>query len=130
MTLYLFPSFFYYFLSLTEYLVFNIFYMYIMFLCSIYIQNLQQAVYVFCKFCVLCCLVLFTFIFNLFVTNESMHIVIMMKTKVVHIAFTYILLTLMYFDLECKILVKIPGSLLDYAIALPGKEDDIVRRTL
>ena len=59
-----------------------------------------------------------------------MHIVIMMKTKVVHIAFTYILLTLMYFDLECKILVKIPGSLLDYAIALPGKEDDIVRRTL
>ena len=101
-----------------------------MFLCSIYAQYLQQAVYVFCKFCVLCCLVLFTFIFNLFVTNESMHIVIMMKTKVVHIAFTYILLTLMYYDLECKILVKIPGSLLDYAIALPGKEDDIVRRTL
>ena len=52
-----------------------------MFLCSIYVQNLQQAVYVFCKFCVLYCLVLFTFIFNLFVTNESMYIVMMINKK-------------------------------------------------
>ena len=39
--------------------------MYFMFLCSIYVQNLQQAVYVFCKFCVLCYLVFFTSIFNI-----------------------------------------------------------------
>ena len=45
----------------------------------------------------------------------------------VHIAFTYLLLTLIYFHLEYKILVKIPDSLLDSALALPGKEGDIVR---
>ena len=45
----------------------------------------------------------------------------------VHIAFTYLLLTLIYFHLECKILVKIPDSLLDSALALRGKEGDIVR---
>ena len=39
----------------------------------------------------------------------------------------YILLTLMYFYLECKILVKIPDSLLDSALALRAKEGDIVR---
>ena len=39
----------------------------------------------------------------------------------VHIAFTYLLLTLIYFHLECKILVKIPDSLLDFA--LRGKGD-------
>ena len=50
-----------------------------MFLCSIYAQYLQQAVYVFCKFCVLCCLVLFTFIFNLFVTNDLMYIAMMIE---------------------------------------------------
>ena len=50
-----------------------------MFLCSIYVQNLQQALYVFCKFCVLCFLVLFAFIFNLCVTNESMYIVMMIE---------------------------------------------------
>ena len=55
--------------------------MYLMFLCSIYVQNLQQAVYVFCKFSVLCCLVLFAFIFNIFVTNESMYIVMMIEKK-------------------------------------------------
>ena len=33
-----FPSFFF---SLTKYLAFNIFSMYLMFLCSIYVQNLQ-----------------------------------------------------------------------------------------
>ena len=54
-----------------------------MFLCSIYVQNLQQAVYVFSKFCVLCCLVLFTFIFNLFITNESMYIVMMIKKEII-----------------------------------------------
>ena len=50
--------------------------------------------------------------------------------QVVHIAFTYLLLTLIYFHLECKILVKIPDSLLDSALALRGKEGDIVRGKL
>ena len=50
--------------------------------------------------------------------------------QVVHIAFTYLLLTLIYFHLECKILVKIPDSLLDSALALRGKEGDIVRGRL
>ena len=52
-----------------------------MFLCSIYVQKLQQVAYVSCKFCVLCCLVLSTFIFNIFVTNESMYIVMMIEKK-------------------------------------------------
>ena len=43
--------------------------------------------------------------------------------QVVHIAFTYLLLTLIYFHLECKLLVKIPESLLDSALALRGKGD-------
>ena len=78
MALYLYPNFFFYlFFSMTKYLVFNIFCMYFMFLCSIYVQNLQQVLYVFWKFCVPYCLVLFTFIFNLWVTNESMCIVMM-----------------------------------------------------
>ena len=47
--------------------------------------------------------------------------------QVVHIAFTYLLLTLIYFHLESKMLVKIPDSLLASALALRGKEDDIVR---
>ena len=51
-------------------------------------------------------------------------------TQVVHTAFTYLLLTLIYFHLECKILVKIPDSLLDSALALRGKEGDIVRGKL
>ena len=46
--------------------------------------------------------------------------------QVVHIAFTYLRLTLM-FHLGCKILVKIPDSVLDSAPALWGKEGDIVR---
>ena len=41
----------------------------------------------------------------------------------VHIEFTYLLLTLVYFHLEYKILVKIPDSLLDSALALRGKGD-------
>ena len=45
--------------------------------------------------------------------------------QVVHIAFTYLLLTLIYFHLECKILVKILDSLLDSALALRGKEGNI-----
>ena len=36
--------------------------------------------------------------------------------QVAHIAFTYLRLTLIYFHLECKILVKIPDSVLDYAL--------------
>ena len=50
--------------------------------------------------------------------------------QVVHIAFTYLLLTLIYVHLEYKILVKIPDSLLDSALALQGKEGDIVRGKL
>ena len=41
--------------------------------------------------------------------------------QVVHIAFTYLRVALIYFHLECKILVKIPDSLLDSAVALTGK---------
>ena len=36
----------------------------------------------------------------------------------------------MYFNLERKILVKIPDSLLGSALALRGKEGDIVRGKL
>ena len=50
--------------------------------------------------------------------------------QVVHIAFTYLCLTLIYFHLECEILVKIPGSVLDFALVLRGKEGDIVREKL
>ena len=50
--------------------------------------------------------------------------------QVVHIAFMYLLLTLICFHLECKILVKIPDSLLDSALVLRGKEGDIVRPKL
>ena len=50
--------------------------------------------------------------------------------QVVHIAFTHIRLTLIYFHLESKILVKIPDSLLDSALALRGKEGDTVREKL
>ena len=50
--------------------------------------------------------------------------------QVVHIAFTYLRLTLIYFNLQCKILVNIPGSGLDSALALREKEGDIVRETL
>ena len=46
--------------------------------------------------------------------------------QVVHIAFTYLRLTLTYFHLECKMLVKIPDSVLDSTLALRGKEGDIV----
>ena len=48
----------------------------------------------------------------------------------VHIAFTYLILTLIYFHLEFKILVKIPDSLSDSALALRRKESDIVRGEL
>ena len=47
--------------------------------------------------------------------------------QVVHIAFTCLRLTLIYFHIECKILVKIPDSVLDSPLALRGKEGDIVR---
>ena len=33
-------------------------------------------------------------------------------------------------ELECKILVKIPDSVLDSALALQGKEGDVVREKL
>ena len=46
-------------------------------------------------------------------------------------AFTYLLLTLIYFHLECKLLVKIPDSVLDSALALgKEKEGDILREKL
>ena len=50
--------------------------------------------------------------------------------QVVDIAFTYLRLTLIYFHLECKILVKIPDSILHSALALPGRGGDIVREKL
>ena len=50
--------------------------------------------------------------------------------QVVHIAFTYLRLTLIFFHLECKISVEIPGSVLDSSLALRGKEGDIVREKL
>ena len=50
--------------------------------------------------------------------------------QVVTIAFTYLCLTLIYFHLECKMLVKIPDSVLDSSLALRGKEEDIVREKL
>ena len=39
----------------------------------------------------------------------------------------YLLLTLIYFHLECKILVNIADSVLDSALTLREKEGDIVR---
>ena len=50
--------------------------------------------------------------------------------QVVHIAFAYLHLILIYYHLECKILVKIPDSVLDSALALRGKEGDILREKL
>ena len=50
--------------------------------------------------------------------------------QVVHIAFTYLRLTLIYFHLECKTLVKIPVSVLDSTLALCGKKGDIVTEKL
>ena len=50
--------------------------------------------------------------------------------QVGHIAFTYLYLTLIYFHLECKMVVKVPDSVLDSALALRGKEGDIVREKL
>ena len=48
--------------------------------------------------------------------------------QVAHIGFTYLRLILIYFPLECKILVKIPDLVLDSALALRGKERGIVRK--
>ena len=53
--------------------------------------------------------------------------IILRNTEAEHIAFTYLLLTLINFHLEGKILVRIPDSVLDSALALRGKEGDIVR---
>ena len=50
--------------------------------------------------------------------------------QVAHIVFTYLRLTLIYFHLECKILVEFPDSVLDSALALRGKEGVIVREKL
>ena len=44
--------------------------------------------------------------------------------QVAHIAFTYLRLTLIYFHLECKILVKIPDSVLDSALVVRGEEGE------
>ena len=50
--------------------------------------------------------------------------------QVVHVALTNIRLILIHFHLECKLLVKIPESVLGSALALRGKEGDIVREKL
>ena len=50
--------------------------------------------------------------------------------QLVHIAFAYLLLTLIYFHLQCIMLVKISDSLLDSALALREIEGDIVRGKL
>ena len=50
--------------------------------------------------------------------------------QVAHIAFTYFRLILIYFHLECKMLVKILDSVLDSALALRGKEGDIAGEKL
>ena len=50
--------------------------------------------------------------------------------QVVHIAFIYLRLTLIYSHLECKILVKIPKSVLDPALALQEKEGNVPREKL
>ena len=47
--------------------------------------------------------------------------------QIAHIAFTCLRLTLIYFHLGCKILAKIPDSVLDSALALRENEGDIVR---
>ena len=47
--------------------------------------------------------------------------------QVAHVAFIYLRFTPIYFHLECKILVKIPDLILNSALALRGKEEDIVR---
>ena len=48
--------------------------------------------------------------------------------QVVHIAFTYLRLILIYLRLECKILVNIPDSVLDSGLA--PKEGDTVTEKL
>ena len=50
--------------------------------------------------------------------------------QVVYIVFTYLRLTLIYFNLECKILVKILHSVLDSALVLRGKKGDLVTEKL
>ena len=45
------------------------------------------------------------------------------------LAFTFLRLTLTYFHLECKKLVRIPDSVLDTALALRGKET-VERKTV
>ena len=50
--------------------------------------------------------------------------------QVVHIVFTYLRLTVIYFHLECGILAKIPDSVFDSALALRGKEGDVVTEKL
>ena len=47
--------------------------------------------------------------------------------QIAHIVLTYLRLTLIYFRLERKILVKFPDSVSDSSLALRGKEGDIVR---
>ena len=50
--------------------------------------------------------------------------------QVVHIAFTYLRLTLLYFHLEYKLLVKIPDLVLDSALALQKKGGYSDRKTI
>ena len=50
--------------------------------------------------------------------------------QVVHTSLTYLRLTLIYFHLEYKRLVKIPDSVLDSPLPLQEKEGDVVRERL
>ena len=80
MALYFFPSLFFFSSSLTKYLVFNIFYVYVFYVQSTYRiyskQYMSSVSFVPCG-------VLFylLFIFNIFVTSESMYIVMMIEKK-------------------------------------------------
>ena len=49
---------------------------------------------------------------------------------ITHVTFNSDILSFFKKELECKILVKIPDSVLDSALALQGKEGDIVREKL
>ena len=50
--------------------------------------------------------------------------------QVVHTTFTYLLLTLIYFHFACKILGKIPDSVLDSVLVLREKKGCNERKTI
>ena len=59
-----------------------------------------------------------------FTLNNYLVYCYVVQYTLVHMAFTCLRLTLIYFHLECKIFVKIPDSVLESALALQGKEGD------